>query len=60
MEKHLACCYKLAKKKTGGILKMPDEGSVMEFQNHKNQIKRPFMVYADCECSLIATDEAEQ
>ena len=59
MEKHLACCFKLSKE-TGGILKMPKEGSVMQFENYKNQIKRPFMVYADCECSLIATDEAEQ
>ena len=59
MDKHLACCYKLSKE-TGGILKMPKEGSVMQFENYKNQIKRPFMVYADCECSLIATDEAEE
>ena len=37
MEKHLPCCYKLSKE-TGGILKMPDEGSVMQLENHKNQI----------------------
>ena len=29
----------------------------MEFKNYKNMIERPYIVYADCECSLIPTNE---
>ena len=29
----------------------------MEFKNYKNMIERPYIVYADCECSLIPTEE---
>ena len=29
----------------------------MEFYNFKNKLQRPFVVYADFECSLIKSDE---
>ena len=29
----------------------------MKFTNHKDKMVRPFMVYADWECSLIKTHE---
>ena len=29
----------------------------IEFYNFKNKLKRPFVVYADFECSLIKSDE---
>ena len=38
-------------------LELPDEGSSMSFQNHKDKMERPFLVYADWECSLIKTHE---
>ena len=38
-------------------LELPEEGSSMSFTNHKDKMERPFMVYADWECSLIKTHE---
>ena len=29
----------------------------MKFQNHAKKIKHPFIVYADCECSLVPCNE---
>ena len=52
---HIAKCYKFAK--NGTLLALPKEGDVMEFKNYKNMIERPYIVYADCECSLIPTNE---
>jgi hypothetical protein len=56
--KHLSECYKFAKDST--IIKLPAEGSTMEFKNYKNMLERPFIVYADTECSLCATGEEEK
>ncbi len=36
---------------------MPEEGSSMKFKNYKDTMERPFMVYADWECSLLKTHE---
>ncbi len=38
-------------------LELPKEGASMSFHNHKDKMERPFMVYADWECSLIKTHE---
>ncbi len=38
-------------------LELPEEGDSMRFKNHKDKMERPFMVYADWECSLIKTHE---
>ena len=38
-------------------LEMPEEGSSMKFKNYKDTMERPFMVYADWECSLLKTHE---
>jgi len=54
-DNHIATCYKIQKE--GSILKLPPPGSFMSFKNHKNQIKRPFIVYADCECRLDKTTD---
>ncbi len=31
-------------------LELPELGSTMNFQNYKDMMERPFMVYADWEC----------
>lgn len=41
-------------------VQLPSPGSVMKFTNHKNMMERPFIVYADFECSLIPTESAEK
>ena len=51
---HISKCYKFAK--NGTLLALAKEGEVMEFNNYKNKIERPYIVYADCECSLIPTN----
>ncbi len=38
-------------------LEMPEEGPSMRFKNYKDTMERPFMVYADWECSLLKTHE---
>ena len=52
---HIRTCYKIQKE--GSILKLPPPGSSMSFKNHKNKIKRPFIVYADNECRLDKTTD---
>jgi hypothetical protein len=49
-DKHLKDCYQFCKE--GSMLKLPDPGAVMKFKNHKNKLERPFIVYADTECTL--------
>ena len=46
-------CYKFAKEST--CIKLPEQNHVMEFRNFKNMLERPYIVYADTECSLIPT-----
>ena len=41
-------------------LELPAEGTTMKFKNYKNMLERPFIVYADFECSLIPTDMADK
>jgi hypothetical protein len=41
-------------------LELPPEGTTMKFKNYKNMLERPFIVYADFECSLIPTDMADK
>ncbi len=36
---------------------MPEEGPSMNFKNYKDTMERPFMVYADWECSLLKTHD---
>ena len=43
-------CYKFCKE--GSLLKLPEPGSTIKFTNHKNKLERPFIVYADTECTL--------
>ena len=56
--KHLSLCYRFARDST--LLTLPKEGETMEFKNYKNMLQRPFIVYADCECSLCPTGEEER
>ena len=46
--------------KDSTLIKLPEPGSTMEFKNYKNMIERPFMVYADTECSLCQTGDEEK
>ena len=32
----------------GGLIVLPEKGSVMKFKNHKNMLERPYMFIADC------------
>ena len=41
-------------------LELPAEGATMKFKNFKNMMERPFVVYADFECSLLPTDMADK
>ena len=41
-------------------LSLPKEGTTMKFKNFKNMLERPFIVYADFECSLIPTDMSDK
>jgi hypothetical protein len=50
---HLSKCYKYSKDST--LLKLPEEGSTMEFKNHRNMIERPYIAYADLESTLCKT-----
>ena len=55
-ESHMRECYKFVQD-TGALLELPQAGAVMEFQNHKNKLVRPFMIYADFESTLFKTDD---
>ena len=41
-------------------LQLPEEGTTMKFKSYKNTLERPFIVYADFECSLIPTDMSDK
>jgi hypothetical protein len=51
----LSACYKFSKDST--LLKLPEEGSTMKFKNFKNQLERPWIAYADAECSVCPTGD---
>ena len=51
---HVSICYKFCKE--GTIIKLPEEGSKMKFVNYKNKLERPYIVYADMECTLEKTN----
>ena len=53
--KHVHACYKFACE--GSLLKLPPKGSTMKFMNHKNQMDRPYIVYADMESTLVKYDD---
>ena len=38
------------------LIKLPSpDNAHMQFKNHKNKLKRPYVIYADTECSLVQT-----
>ena len=41
-------------------IELPAEGAVMKFKNYKNMLQRPYIVYADFECSIIPNDDPEK
>ena len=48
MSDRIKRCYRL-QFNDGALLKLPPPNSYMKFENHKNKLSRPFMIYADCE-----------
>ena len=54
--KHLSDCNRRCEVE-GSLLSLPAPGSVMKFKNFKNKIERPFIVYADTECTLVKTND---
>jgi hypothetical protein len=55
MSDHIKQCYKL-QFNDGSLLKLPDANTYMKFEKHKNKLTRPFIVYADCESTLLPTN----
>ena len=57
---HINTCYKLQFNE-GSLIKLPQkpttnkekDKTIMQFYNFKNKLERPFVVYMDCEASLI-------
>jgi len=57
---HINKCYKIQFNE-GSLIKLPQppanekerDKTIMKFYNYKNKIERPFVVYMDCEASLI-------
>ena len=62
-DKHISNCQKLSMYTLGDstIVTLPNlingMTPVMKFTNHKNKRMRPYIVYADTECSLIPSDD---
>ena len=61
---HINKCYKIQFNE-GSLIKLPEpkgpgekgpDKTKMEFYNYKNKLERPFVVYMDCEASLIPMD----
>ena len=51
---HLSKCYNFDTNST--LIKLPSPANAhMQFKNHKNKLKRPYIIYADTECSLVPT-----
>ena len=55
-DNHIKDCYKRACG-AGSLIKLPEKGSTMKFKNYKNQIERPYIIYADTESTLEKTDK---
>ena len=55
---HVSKCYQFGKDST--LLKLPDEGSTMKFKYFKNMMERPYIVYADTECTLCENHDDEK
>ena len=59
-------CKKLSLHKLGdsAIVTIPEarngKAPVMKFTNHKNKLMRPYIVYADTECSVIPSDDTNR
>jgi len=53
--KHYEACFKI--REEGTQIVMPQPGDTIEFKNHKNKIVRPFVIYADMECTLNKTGD---
>ena len=58
---HINKCYKIQFNE-GSLIKLPEplgpgekgrDKTIMKFYNYKNKLERPFVVYMDCEASLI-------
>ena len=43
-KRHIKDCYKKATDE-GGLIVLPEKGSVMSFKNHKNMLERPYNVH---------------
>ena len=62
-DKHISNCKKLSMSTLGDstIVTLPEIRNgivpVMKFTNHKNKLMRPYVVYADTECSLLPSND---
>ena len=55
-KRHVNECYKRVTE-DGALLKLPKEGSVMKFLNHRKKQKRPYIIYCDMESTLVKNYE---
>jgi hypothetical protein len=53
---HIPKCYKLQFKENA-LVELKPPGTYMKFENHKNKLERPFIIYADTESTLKKTDD---
>ena len=51
-KRHIKDCYKKATDE-GGLIVLPEKGSVVKFKNHKNRLERPYVCIADLDSTLL-------
>lgn len=55
---HYDLCCKFMQE--GTQIELPEEGTTMQFKNFKGMLHRPFVIYADFECSLKDTGDVNK
>jgi hypothetical protein len=53
---HIKKCYK-SQFNDGTLLKLPEKDTFMKFENFKNKLVRPFIIYADTESTLAPNND---
>jgi hypothetical protein len=56
LTQHIPKCYKLQFKENA-LVTLPKPNTYMKFENHKNKLERPFIIYADTEATLKKTND---
>ena len=59
LSSHIAKCYKIQFNENA-LVTLPAPGKYMTFENHKNKLQRPFIIYADTESTLKKTNDEKK